>query len=139
MPYVDSVDTVLIMTVEPGFGGQTFMEDMMPKVSVVMILAQVSCTLSQPCCSQILRSQTSTRWIPPTLCNANYIANSSHASSAYYGQSVHVCHRCIDVFFISPQVRYLRERCRELDIEVDGGVGLSTIQACADVCIKLNK
>ena len=60
VPYIEHVDTVLIMTVEPGFGGQKFMSDMMPKV------------------------------------------------------------------------RYLRERFADLDIEVDGGVGPSTIQECAE-------
>ncbi|MBS3110610.1 ribulose-phosphate 3-epimerase [Candidatus Woesearchaeota archaeon] len=32
LPCLDTVDMVLIMTVEPGWGGQKFMEDTMPKV-----------------------------------------------------------------------------------------------------------
>lgn len=43
VPYLGMVDLVLIMTVEPGFGGQRFMHEQLPKIAEVRRMLDAAC------------------------------------------------------------------------------------------------
>ena len=77
-PYLDKVDLVLVMTVEPGFGGQKFMEHMMPKLKQLrQMLDQVN-----PACH--LEVDGGVDLNTAEICKANG-ADGLVAGSAFYG------------------------------------------------------
>ena len=76
--YLPMVDLVLVMTVEPGFGGQKFMEHMMPK------LKQLRAMLDQVNPSCHLEVDGGVDLNTAEICKANG-ANVLVAGSAFYG------------------------------------------------------
>ncbi len=78
--YLDKVDLVLVMTVEPGFGGQKFMAHMMPKLSQLrQMLDKVN-----PTCH--LEVDGGVDLVTCETCKENG-ANVLVAGSAFYGSS----------------------------------------------------
>ena len=77
-PYLDKVDLVLVMTVEPGFGGQKFMADMMPK------LRQLRTMLDEVNPNCHLEVDGGVDAVTAEICKENG-ANVLVAGSAFYG------------------------------------------------------
>ena len=79
-PYLEMVDLVLVMTVEPGFGGQKFMADMMPKLKEIRaMLDKVN-----PACH--LEVDGGVDLVTGEVCKANG-ADVLVAGSAFFGAS----------------------------------------------------
>lgn len=76
-PFLPLVDLVLVMTVEPGFGGQSFMEHMMPKLKT---LRQMLDAVNPDC---YLEVDGGVDLVTGEICKANG-ANVLVAGSAFY-------------------------------------------------------
>jgi ribulose-phosphate 3-epimerase len=76
-PYLTKVSLVLVMTVEPGFGGQAFMEDMMPKLQQIRTYIDVQ----NPACE--LEVDGGVNETTAKICTAHG-ANVLVAGSAYF-------------------------------------------------------
>lgn len=79
-PYLEKVGLVLVMTVEPGFGGQKFMRDMMPKLSRIRDMLE---SVNPECKLEVDGGIDMTT---AEICKANG-ANVLVAGSAFYGAS----------------------------------------------------
>lgn len=79
-PYLELVDLVLVMTVEPGFGGQKFMEHMMPKLKQLRAMLDAV----NPACH--LEVDGGVDLTTAEICKANG-ANVLVAGSAFYGNA----------------------------------------------------
>jgi len=80
IPYIGDLDMVLIMTVEPGFGGQKFMADQLPKIHAVDALIQAQ----NPACELQVDGGIDPSTAPlVTLAGANVLV----AGSAVFGKA----------------------------------------------------
>ena len=77
-PYLPLVDLILVMTVEPGFGGQSFMADMMPKLAAIRAMIDAE----RPGCE--LEVDGGVNLETAKLCKQNG-ANVLVAGSAFFG------------------------------------------------------
>ena len=77
-PYLPLVDLILVMTVEPGFGGQSFMADLMPKLAAIRAMIDAE----RPGCE--LEVDGGVNLETAKLCKRNG-ANVLVAGSAFFG------------------------------------------------------
>lgn len=81
-PYLDKVDLVLVMTVEPGFGGQTFMHDCAMKIPMIKANAPENLIIQVDGGINNLTAKICTSMGATSLVAGNYIYNSEDYKSA---------------------------------------------------------
>ncbi len=81
-PFLDTVEMVLVMTVEPGFGGQSFMHDCASKISVIRENAPKDLIVQVDGGINNVTSKICTSLGANCLVAGNYIFNSENISEA---------------------------------------------------------
>ena len=81
-PYLDNLDLVLIMTVEPGFGGQKFMYDCAEKIPVIKEKASESLIIQVDGGINDKTARICTSYGANSLVAGNYIYKSANAAQA---------------------------------------------------------
>lgn len=81
-PYLDTVDMVLVMTVEPGFGGQAFMHDCAMKIPAIKENAPENLIIQVDGGINNLTSKICTSMGASSLVSGSYIFNSENYNQA---------------------------------------------------------
>ena len=82
LPYMNDLDLVLVMTVEPGFGGQKFMKDCAEKISLIRKNASDSLIIQVDGGINAETARICTSFGANSLVAGNYIYKSDDIASA---------------------------------------------------------
>jgi ribulose-phosphate 3-epimerase len=93
-PWIDRVDHVLVMTVHPGFGGQSFMREVMPKLSAI---AGAAAAVARPPVVQVDGGiDTKTIGVAAAAGARCFVAGSAVFNGAHPGEAVRTLRQAAD-------------------------------------------